>query len=257
MPWAQFSEFTYGYAVIRETESFVTGNGHPLIGAPVQPSLLKEGTVGYDASLAIAVDFAVLLQFKVPFFNSTQHRTRPCGPGHCTWAAWGETHFRFNIDVSGRQFAAMRGYEEEIRLGYRRGLACYVTPAYWEQAEHDAAYRANAVLDGSAAPLPSTFDGLTGKHSLSYRSANGPNIVMSEPQDSNHLSLRRQIQVSMDVTEPKSPTSLHTLAVESSVVQVADLDRSHYDVETASGALSLLQDSAAMLGSAFVILGHK
>ena len=38
MPVTEFSEFTYGYAVIRETETFLTKHAGGLTKAPEQPS---------------------------------------------------------------------------------------------------------------------------------------------------------------------------------------------------------------------------
>ena len=91
MPATEFSEFTYGYAVMQETEKFLTQHAGSLTMAPDQPSLITENIVGYDAKF-VTVDFAVLLQFKVPFYTSRQHSRGACGPGHCTWSAWGREH---------------------------------------------------------------------------------------------------------------------------------------------------------------------
>jgi len=139
MPATEFSEFTYGYAVMRETETFLTKHAGALTRAPEQPSLIKENTVGYDAKF-VTVDFAVLLQFKVPFFTSRQHSRGACGPDHCTWSAWRREHFRVWVDVGSNQQSAMREYEREIDSGAYLGLSCYVTPAYWKQRGHDSHY---------------------------------------------------------------------------------------------------------------------
>ncbi len=91
LPAADFSEFSYGYAVVRQAEDLLATIGAGLVGAPTLPSLLKENTVGYDAEL-VAVDFALFLQFKRSFFVSRQHTQGPCGyvggEPHCTWAYW-------------------------------------------------------------------------------------------------------------------------------------------------------------------------
>lgn len=55
------SEFSYGYAL---TEELASGTFGPLTGAPIFPSLLAEGALGYD----IAMPFhgaPLFLQFKL------------------------------------------------------------------------------------------------------------------------------------------------------------------------------------------------
>lgn len=256
MPATEFSEFTYGYAVIRETEKFLTKHASSLTMAPEQPSLIKENTVGYDAKL-VTVDFAVLLQFKVPFFTSRQHTRGACGPDHCTWSAWRREHFRVWVDVGSNQQSAMREYEREIDSGAYRGLSCYVTPAYWKRRGHDIHYASGQVLDHSAAPLPSLFDGLAGKHAFSYETPSGHCVVMSEARDGEHKSLSDRLSGATERRRDAGSPRLDTFVLENPVTQSVRLDRGAYDVESVPGAVSYLQDSAALLGAAFVLMGHK
>ena len=254
MPNAKFSEFTYGYAVMRETETFLTQHAGALTKAPVQPSLILENTVGYDAKL-VTVDFAVLLQFKRPF-DRTTHGGR-CTPSRCTWCVWRRRHYRIKIETAENQHQAMRGYEDEIDKNYRRGLACYVTAAYSTVADHDSYFTSHSILEQSAAPLPSLFDGLVGEHSFSYDCPSGQGVVVSEAREVEHTSLRDQLAFAVDdVAETEAP-SLATFVTENPVTQSVRLDRGAYDVESVPGAVSYLQDSAALLGAAFVLMGHK
>lgn len=254
----QFSEFTYGYAVMQETEKFLTKHAGGLTKAPVQPSLIKENIVGYDAKF-VTVDFAVLLQFKVPDFISRRHPVGGCGPAHCSWGAWGsQQHYRFEVDTRSNQYLAMSKYEREIAGRKYRGLSCYVTPAYWEQQVHDMNYLRGDVLAQSAAPLPSQLSASpAGEHRFSYQTASGKSILMSEPHESEHVSLTQQLVGAMDVTSDASAEPLDAFVAEHPVTQYVQLDRGRYEMESAQGALNYLQDSAALLGAAFVLMGRR
>lgn len=255
MPATEFSEYTYGYAVMQETEKFLTQHAGGLTMAPDQPSLITENIVGYDAKF-VTVDFAVLLQFKVPFYTSGQHSRGACGPGHCTWSAWGREHFRVGVEVGSNQQSAMRRYEREIDNGAYRGLSCYVAPAYWQRHEHNGQYLSGQVLDQSAAPLPSLFDGLSGKHKFSYRAPSGPCVVMSEPREGAHKSLRELLQgATLDDRTSRRPR-LDAFVAENPAVRAVSLDRGAYEMRSARGAVAYLKDSAALLGAAFVLMGH-
>ncbi len=174
MPAADFSEFSYGYAVVPEAEDLLTTLAAGLVSAPTLPSLIKENTVGYDAH-PVSVDFALFLQFKRSFFVSRQHTSGACGyigpEPHCTWAFWNTEHYRFDVDMSSNQFHAMRGYETDIALAYRAGLSLYAAPAFHREAELNDSYTRSAILDRSVGVLPSAFDTATpppGEHKYSF-----------------------------------------------------------------------------------------
>lgn len=63
MDKCQFSEFSYGYCI---TEDLVVGQGMPLTGAPVFPSLIEEGQsgIGYDVRFNLP-GIPLFLQFKL------------------------------------------------------------------------------------------------------------------------------------------------------------------------------------------------
>lgn len=204
----------------------------------------------------MTIDFAVLLQFKVPFYNSRQHTQGACPPGHCSWSAWGKEHFRFWVDVGSNQQAAMRRYEHEIGSHKYKGLSTYVTPAYWTEQDHNSRYLHGQILEMSAAPLPSVFDGLVGWHSFSYVGASGQGVVMSEPREVEHTSLQDQLTSAVDDVADAEAPSLAAFVTENPVTQAVRLDPGAYDVESVAGAVSYLQDSAALLGAAFVFMGH-
>src|SRR4051812_2702044 len=61
MDKCEFSEFSYGYCL---TESLIGGLGTPLTAAPVFPSLVQEGMLGYDVALE-QPGTPLFLQFKL------------------------------------------------------------------------------------------------------------------------------------------------------------------------------------------------
>lgn len=215
MPDAEFSEFAYGYAVIREAEQLLTSLGAALTGAPVLPSLITENTVGYDANL-VAVDFSLFLQFKRSYFVSAWHPTGPCGsPGgqpHCTWAYWATKHYRFPADTTSNQFHAMRGYEDAVALGYADGLSVYTAPAFATTAELDNAYQRGKILDRSVAVLPSAFDPVSsGRHHYSFLPDLSAGVITSEPVPAATMPLGQRITTTLQGRVPRVRADAITL----------------------------------------------
>jgi hypothetical protein len=82
---AEFSEFSYGFAVTSEVDERL---GDDLIAAPVFPSLRQERDLGWDVKLRVAGD-SMYLQFK-PVALPTRvdglarsFRKRPSAQGNC------------------------------------------------------------------------------------------------------------------------------------------------------------------------------
>ncbi len=265
MPAAEFSEFSYGYAVVRQAEDLLTTMGAPLVGAPTLPSLLKENTVGYDAEL-VMVDFALFLQFKRSFFVSRRHPQGVCGivngGPHCTWAHWQTEHYRFDVDTNSDQFVIMRGYETDISLGYRSGLSLYVAPAFHHQSELDDAYSRGAVLDRSVGVVPSTFDVVpAGEHHFSFDASMTTAAVLSDPVAAPVKSAADQVASEVDRQSAAEPTegdplTLASLAAWADNQPVESLPRRDFDRTSAPQTLAYLNDFAGLLGGAFVLLGH-
>jgi hypothetical protein len=180
---AEFSEFSYGYACIREAEQLVS-SAYRLTRLPTQPSLLTEGKVGYDAAL-FAVDYTLFMQFKRAEFISRRH-TSWCGydgdhEERCSWMHLTEQHHRFEIDTSSNQFNAMLRYEREIAAGKWPGDAFYAAPVFHLEPALSTNYFAGQVLENSTLLQASsvTPDGKTHRVS-SVRP--GHVLVMSEPK---------------------------------------------------------------------------
>ena len=270
MPDAEFSEFAYGYAVIREAEQLLTRLGAAMTGAPVLPSLITENTVGYDANL-VAVDFSLFLQFKRCYFVSAMHPVGPCGsPGgqpHCTWAYWTKPHYRFEADTTSNQFHAMRGYEDAVTLGYADGLSVYTAPGFATNAALDDAYQNGAILDRSVAVLPSEFDAVSkGQHQYSFLPDLSRGVITSEPVPAQAMPLARHIADTVRERVPRvrdDAVSLQQWAAGLSE-QLADGRPGPNDQlvraarEGATGPiLQALRDTTSYLGGTVLMLGRQ
>lgn len=270
MPDAEFSEFAYGYAVIREAEQLLTRLGAAITGAPVLPSLITENTVGYDANL-VAVDFSLFLQFKRSYFVSALHPVGPCGsPGgrpHCTWAYWMKQHYRFAADTTSNQFHAMRGYEAAVALGYADGLSVYTAPAFATVAELDNASQCGAILDRSVAVLPSAFDSVSkGGHKYSFLPDLSAGVITSEPVAAEAMPLEQRIRTTVQERVPEVRANAITLQglasglaeqlAEDQPVPAESLRRAAREGATGP-ILRALHDATGYLGGTVLLLGRN
>ena len=169
----EFSEFSYGYAVVREAESTLA-RVYRSAGAPVLPSLVQEEALGWDAHLRYA-EYALFLQFKRTEYVS---RRNPASP---SWPLFGMPHFRFSIDTDGHQHQALIDLEQRLSARDQIGEVFYASPRFHTQDEFDDAYSAGAILDRSLIVAPSEFGVGSGRHHY----ATGPfgqSFVLSEPR---------------------------------------------------------------------------
>lgn len=138
---AEFSEFSYGYAVVREAEALV-GQTFKAAGAPLLPSLKQEEAWGFDAKISY-VGYALFFQFKRADYVSREHPASP------TWPHVGAAHYRWTIDTDGHQHAAMIQLEKDVATGLQVGDVLYAAPRFHAAHEFDEAYRQAEVLDRS------------------------------------------------------------------------------------------------------------
>lgn len=169
-----FSEFSYGYAAIREAEADLASI-YQSAGAPVLPSLLQEEKLGWDAKLQY-VEYCLFLQFKRVEYVSRAHPASP------TWWAVGGPHYRFSIDTDGHQHAALTHLESALAAGTDPGHVYYVAPGFHRQHEFDAAYSYGGVLERSYLVDPSEFPSSSGKHHFVADPGGGLQLVLSEPR---------------------------------------------------------------------------
>jgi hypothetical protein len=168
-----FSEFSYGYAAIREAEAELAAI-YRAAGAPVLPSLVAEESLGWDAKLRF-VEYALFLQFKRIEYVSRAHPASP------TWWAAGGPHFRFSIDTDGHQHRALSVLQNNLALGPDPGHVYYAAPAFHRQDEFDQAYTHGEVLQRSHILEPSEFGLWTGKHHF-VANPQGALQILSEPR---------------------------------------------------------------------------
>lgn len=170
-----FSEFSYGYAAIREAEAAVA-EAYRLAGAPVLPSLLLEAHGGYDVEVRTTVEYALFLQFKRPTYIKRSHPASP------TWPHVNAPHYRFAIDTSHHQYQLLLDLEAQITTGARQGDVLYAAAQFHTQADFDNAYLNGEVLSRSVLEPPSEFpnDGLIHHHVTAGDT--GATSVLSTPR---------------------------------------------------------------------------
>jgi hypothetical protein len=145
----KFSEFSYGYACIREAEDLLK-TVYRSKGAPILPSLREEADLGYDAKLAF-VQYVLLMQFKRSEFVSRSH------PGSPTWPTIGSRHYRFSIDTDGDQHARLEAARNGFRAGTDIGEVFYVAPLFYLEEDLHRYYLADTVLENSILVEPDNF----------------------------------------------------------------------------------------------------
>lgn len=169
----EFSEFSYGYAAIREAEADLSAL-YRAAGAPVLPSLLQEEQLGWDVSLRY-VEYALFLQFKRPQFVSRRHPASP------TWPHVGSPHYRVAIDTDGHQHAALVELQRSLHCGGDHGNVYYAAPTFHTQFDFDQSYGLGRVLERSTLVEPRDFGVMDGTHHLVSVGAVPP-LILSEPR---------------------------------------------------------------------------
>ncbi|MFE0530425.1 hypothetical protein ACFW0V_22795 [Micromonospora parva] len=168
-----FSEFSYGYAAIREAESELA-QVYRSRGAPILPSLVAEEQLGWDAQIPF-VEYALFLQFKRAQYVSRRHPASP------TWPHVGGPHYRFAIDTDGHQHRALLHLEQRLRTGIEIGEVFYAAPTFHEDRQFDACYSTGEVLDRSSLVSPSEFRGDSGVHHF-VTDLSGNSQILSTPR---------------------------------------------------------------------------
>lgn len=245
-----FSEFSYGYAAIREAEAELA-NIYRSAGAPVLPSLLQEEKLGWDAKLQY-VEYCLFLQFKRVEYVSRSHPASP------TWWSVGGPHYRFSIDTDGHQHAALVNLEAALATGADPGHIYYAAPGFHRQHEFDAAYSYGGVLAQSHLVSPSEFPLSTGKHHFVADLAGGLH-VLSEPRRAERVdhweSMRERVRSRAAGASERPRTRDMTMSELEDAVQES-ISRLGRDVPRTIDApiTRRLQRSAAVLGCGLILL---
>lgn len=208
--FANFSEFTYGYAVTRESENVLEGI-YRSCGVPTLPSLRAENDLGYDAR-AVYVGYALFFQFKRSVYVSRRHPKSP------TWPAFGSRHYRIAINTDERQHQLLRELEIDLRAASDRAEVFYVAPSFHENSVLNRAYLAGEVLDRSFLFSPCDLPLSDGIHHFASLGAGESTWILSKP----HIPDR---QLSWPVMRNKIGQSADVGGAEaSSMITLADLE---------------------------------
>ena len=241
---ADFSEFSYGYAAIREAEVGL-GALYTQQGAPKLPSLVEEESLGWDVRLAF-VDYALFLQFKRAQYVSRRHPDSP------TWPGQNRPHYRYSIDTSGHQHKALMKLESDLATTPDSGNVYYAAPVFHSQHDFDFVYSSGSVLKNSSMILPSELGEDDGVHHHTAV-APGASIIMSEPRsaqsDTTWSDLETRVREKAQVARTRDSASRLTVgALESILVsRVRRLDRD-IEIDNDAPVISRLHRSAAILG---------
>ncbi|MRH87455.1 hypothetical protein GFY24_08285 [Nocardia sp. SYP-A9097] len=169
-----FSEFSFGYAAVREAESTLTAI-YRSAGAPVLPSLVLEEQLGWDAKIG-TVDYALFLQFKRPTYISRRHPHSP------TWDQIGTPHYRFAVHTGEHQHQRLLELERDLAVESQIGDVYYVAPCFHAQHDFDQAYLNGTVLEHSVIVPPSEFGADGDTHHYVSDAHTGTQLVMSHPR---------------------------------------------------------------------------
>ncbi|WP_163507410.1 hypothetical protein [Fodinicola acaciae] len=126
-----FSEFSYGYAAIREAETDLAALHEPI-------------TLVADEQ---CVDYVLLLQFRRVDYVSRRHPASP------TWKHVGRRHYRFAVDTGSAHHRALL----ELAAKLPRGEVYYSAPLFHTDREFDYFYSHDQVLAHSSLVRPSEF----------------------------------------------------------------------------------------------------
>ncbi len=142
------SEFSYGYAL---TSEIVQKSGTALAGAPVFPSLIKEGYLGYDLELPI-VGSPVFLQFKLSDYMKR-------------WTAEGSDkvpipHYRMHL----RPLKHSQQHELLCTLEKKGNRVFYAAPEFHVSEDLNEAYLKNEMIARSAFFRPMAIGTLADEH---------------------------------------------------------------------------------------------
>lgn len=259
----EFSEFTYGYACMREAEDLLRAV-YPPARVPIQPSLLTEATVGYDAAF-FQVDYTLFLQFKRSDYISRRHST-PCvqdgdHEDRCTWIHLGRHHHRFTVDTGSNQFRALRRYDDEIAHGNRRGDVLYVAPRFHTETELSGHYFTGNVLGRSVLVRPRSIPADGEVHRIARTVDGGGLLVLSEPtvidavEWSTIADDERLRAATLSARDRPAPTVLDLVTELESAVWERQLGLSQARQGEAP-PMRRLQDAARILGGEILVVGR-
>lgn len=168
MKTAEFSEFSYGYAL---TDNIVHGGFSATGGAPVFPSLFAEGSAGggYDVKIPL-YPVPIFLQFKIPQVVGRRSFKMPAG--------FIKPYLRMPLRTR-------EPNQHKLLLDLESGgnIVAYATPNFWETGRLDAYYAVQTVPNQTTYFPPSRIGPLDEEsHHVAYCPGNPDAWVFSEPR---------------------------------------------------------------------------
>jgi hypothetical protein len=151
-----FSEFSYGYAL---TENLVTGQGSSVTVAPIFPSLIEEGQVGFDVLIA-RPSIPLFLQFKLA------HRMSRRSAWETQRGDFDPPFYRMHL----RCTAISNQHSLLLALEQEGNEVFYAAPAFHTRAQLNEAYSQGQVWNRSFTLRPSEIGPLAdGDHHVAFQ----------------------------------------------------------------------------------------
>ncbi|MBR8839749.1 MAG: hypothetical protein DSM106950_38560 [Stigonema ocellatum SAG 48.90 = DSM 106950] len=118
-----FSEFSYGFAITKELVDLC---GKYLTAAPLFPSLLQEGKIGYDVKLDLA-GFPIFLQFKISdYMNNKNAKEVRKGVLHPPF---------YRMSLRSKRYSNQ--HDLLLQLENKGNLVYYVAPSFYTRYQFD------------------------------------------------------------------------------------------------------------------------
>ena len=161
---AEFSEFTYGFAITYEIIETVRALLPP---APELPSLVAEGSLGYDVRLDGLEGWTFLAQYKIP------ERMVRANAGE--WSYWNKPYFRFHTHDDSDQHELLMNLEAASVFN----MVNYVVPRFSDSGTLNSAFISRAMEYHSLKLRPSEIG--YGDHAVTFDDT--ACRIYSEPRD--------------------------------------------------------------------------
>jgi len=162
-----FSEFSYGFAL---TSEIVQKCGTNLAGAPVFPSLIAEGALGYDLELPL-VGSPVFLQFKL-----SDHMVRSTAEGSDKVPI---PHYRMHL----RPLKHSQQHDLLLALEKKGKRVFYTAPEFHSLEDLNEAYQKKKMIERSAFFRPTAIGNLADEHEhfVCFQAGANHGYLCSEP----------------------------------------------------------------------------
>jgi len=175
------SEFSYGYAL---TSEIIQTCGTSLAGAPLFPSLIQEGDLGYDLRLPI-VGAPVFLQFKL-----SDHMVRSTAEGADKVPI---PHYRMHL----RPLKYSRQHNLLLALERRGHRVFYAAPEFHRSSDLNRAYLKGEMIQKTAFFRPHAIGHLDdSSHFVCFNAGSSHGFLCSEPisiEREAHLIVREAL----------------------------------------------------------------